>query len=549
LEPIPLVGPRRGPEKPSLQICAIVLGSRGVSASKTKFTDPPREDGKVGTVSNIAIQRYTHLARTMQKFIQSSIRPVILCGGSGARLWPLSRAMYPKQFIRFFDYQGSSFLASTLKRVAENVRFASPIIVSNNDHRFLVKEEAAQAGVSPHTIVLEPVSRNTAPAAAVAALLVARDDPDGTLVVMPSDHFIKDERAFVNAVQHAAKVAAGGKLVLFGIKPDGPHAGFGYIRRGAAIEGFADAFIVDAFLEKPSPERAAAYISEGGYYWNSGVFVFRARAFLDELARRHPATLHAARQALENAREDIGFLRLERVAFEQAANISIDYAIMEHTRDAAVVPVDMGWSDVGSWTSLWEIGDKDQAGNVVRGEAMLDDTTNCYVHSERPLVSTLGVKDLVIVATQDALLVADRARAQDVASIVAHLKATGRREHAHHVRCYRPWGYFETLSTGPRFQVKLLYVKPGERLSLQMHHHRSEHWVVVHGTAKVTIGDVEKLIRENESVYIFATQWHRLDNPGKTPLQIIEVQIGSYLGEDDIVRSQDVYNRNSEEAK
>ena len=479
----------------------------------------------------------------------SVIFPVILSGGSGTRLWPLSRTMYPKQFISFFNDQTSTFLAATLKRLPSEAGFARPIIVCNNDHRFLVQEEVERAGVSPSAIVLEPVARNTAPAAAVAALIVAREDPAGILVLMPSDHAIKDEPGFVSAVRRAAEVARTGKLVLFGITPDGPHTGYGYIRRGAPLTGFGEAYTVDTFTEKPDRPTAAAYIDAGTYSWNSGIFVFAARAFLDELARLEPAILDAARQALVDAREDLGFLRLGQEAFARSPAKSIDYAVMERTASAAVLPIDIGWSDVGSWSSLWELSTRDADGNAVRGDALLEGTTNTYIHSERALVATLGVKDLVIVDTPDALLVADRSRAQDVSGIVARLKQAGRKEQAQHLRSYRPWGFFETLSLGPRFQVKLLHVKPGAKLSMQMHHHRSEHWVVVHGTARVSIGGEEKLLRENEFVYIVATQWHRLENPGKTPLEIIEVQIGSYLGEDDIVRSDDVYNRAPDETK
>jgi mannose-1-phosphate guanylyltransferase/mannose-6-phosphate isomerase len=479
----------------------------------------------------------------------SAIVPVILSGGSGTRLWPLSRAMYPKQFIRFFDDQASSLLATTLKRLGSEAGFAEPIIVCNNDHRFLVKEEAERAGVSPRAIVLEPAARNTAPAAAIAALMVAREDPAGILALMPSDHAIKDGPGFVSAVLRAAEVARTGRLVLFGITPSAPHTGYGYIRRGAPLAGFAEAYAVDAFTEKPDVHTATAYLGAGTYSWNSGIFVFGARAFLEELARLEPAILDAAKEALADARDDLGFLRLGAEAFARAPAKSIDYAVMEHTGSAAVLPVDIGWSDVGSWSSLWELGTRDADGNVVRGDALLETTTNSYVHSERALVATLGVKDLIIVDTPDALLVADRSKAQDVTTIVARLKQAGRREQAQHLRSYRPWGYFETLSLAPRFQVKLLHVKPGAKLSMQMHHHRSEHWVVVHGTARVSIGGEEKLVRENESVYIVATQWHRLENPGKTPLELIEVQIGSYLGEDDIVRSDDIYHRAPDETK
>ena len=478
-----------------------------------------------------------------------AIYPVILSGGSGTRLWPLSRVMYPKQFIRFFNDQGSSFLAATLRRLEGKEGFAAPIIVGNNDHRFLVEEEAGRAGVTPRAIVLEPVARNTAPAVAVAALLVERDDPAGILVVMPSDHVIEDEPGFIAAVRQAAKVAETGKLVLFGITPTAPHTGYGYIRRGAPLPGFPAAHAVDAFMEKPDRAAAAAYFSDATYSWNSGIFVFRARAYLDELARLEPSLLDAARQALANAREDLAFQRLDLQAFARAPNISIDYAVMERTDRAAVLPIDVGWSDVGSWSALWELSAHDAAGNAVRGEAMLEDTANCYIHSEKALVSTIGVENLVIVDTPDALLVADRSRTQDVSAIVARLRQENRREHEQHLRSYRPWGYFDTLNVGPRFQVKLLHVKPGAKLSLQMHRHRSEHWVVVHGTAKVSIGGEDKLVRENESVYITATQWHRLENPGKTPLELIEVQIGSYLGEDDIIRADDVYHRGPEETR
>jgi mannose-1-phosphate guanylyltransferase / mannose-6-phosphate isomerase len=477
------------------------------------------------------------------------IFPIILSGGSGTRLWPLSRAMYPKQFTCFSDTQSLSFLAATLQRLAEQPGVAPPVIVCNNDHRFLVADEAERAGVAPRAIVLEPVARNTGPAVAVAALLLARDNPAAVLAVMPSDHMIRDAAAFAGAVRRAAEVAATGKIVLFGITPDRPHIGYGYIRRGSPLAGFAGAYTVAAFTEKPDLAKAEGYLAAGDYFWNSGIFVFGARAFLDELARLDPAILTACTAALGAAKEDLGFLRLDREAFARAPSISIDYAVMERTAAAAVLPIDIGWSDVGSWSALWELAARDRQGNAVHGDAMLQDTTGSYVHAGKGLVATLGVKDLVIVNTPDALLVADRAKAEDVGSIVARLKQAKRSEHAQHTRSYRPWGFFETLSSGPRFQVKLLHVRPGAKLSLQMHHHRSEHWVVVQGTAKVLIGEEQRLVRENESVYIVATQWHRLENPGKTALELIEVQIGGYLGEDDIVRCEDVYNRTAEETR
>jgi len=479
----------------------------------------------------------------------AAIHPVILSGGSGTRLWPLSRAMYPKQFIRFSEAQPETFLAAALKRLGARDGFPPPIVVSNNDHRFLVRDEAERAGIHPSAIVLEPVARNTAPAVAIAALLVERNDPAGILAVMPSDHVIKDEQGFVAAVRKAAEVATTGKLALFGIAPSAPHPGYGYIRRGAPLTGFNGAFAVGAFTEKPDQKTAEDYLASGNYYWNSGIFVLGARSFLSELARLEPSILAAAKRALAGASNDLDFLRLDAQGFASSPNISIDYAVMERTSLAAVVPIDVGWSDVGSWSSLWELSPHDHEGNAVHGDALLEATRNCYVYSERSLVATVGVCDLVIVDTPDALLVADRSRAQDVAKVVARLKAAGRKEHESQVRNYRPWGYFETLNVEPRFQVKLLHVKPGGRLSMQMHHHRSEHWVVVHGTAKVTVGSEERLVHENQSVYIVATQWHRLENPGKTPLELIEVQLGSYLGEDDIVRSDDLYKRAPEETR
>ena len=458
--------------------------------------------------------------------------------------------MYPKQFIRFSHAQATSFLAATLQRLAQPGGFAPPVVVCNNDHRFLIKEELDRSAIKPRAIILEPVARNTAPAIAVAALAALRERSDAILVVMPSDHVVKDEARFLEAVRRAAKVAATGKLVLFGIKPDEPHTGYGYIRQGAALEGFnGGAFKVDAFFEKPSVATAESYVAKGGYYWNSGIFVLDARTLVDELARLEPSIVEAARGALADAEMDLGFLRLGRRAFATAPNISLDYAVMEKTREAAMLPIDVGWNDVGSWSSLWDIAPRDKNGNYVHGESVIEDSSNCYVHSEKALVATIGVRDLVIVDTPDALLVADKGRAQDVSKVVAQLKRSNRKEQEQHLRNLRPWGFFETLNIGPRFQVKLLHVNPGGKLSMQMHHHRSEHWIVVQGTAKVVIGDIEKLVRENESVYIFSTQWHRLENPGKVPLELIEVQIGSYLGEDDIVRSDDIYNRAPEETK
>ncbi len=480
----------------------------------------------------------------------TAIYPVILSGGSGTRLWPLSRAMYPKQFIRFFNSQNASFLGSTLLRLTQTDGFEAPTLLCNNDHRFLVKEELERAKVNARAIILEPVARNTAAAIAVAALSIMRENPTAVIVVMPSDHAIKDDKRFAEAVRRAAKVAATGRLVLFGIQPHEPQTGYGYIQQGEALEGFnGGAYKVAAFSEKPNAKTAESYLKAGNYFWNSGIFVMHARTFIDELGRLEPKILEAARGGLSAAVDDLGCVRLDRVAFAQSPNVSVDYAVMEKTASAAMLPIDVGWSDVGSWSSLWDIAPHDQDENYVHGEAVLEDTKGCYVHSERGLISTIGIENLIIVDTPDALLVADKSRSQEVSKIVARLKQSNRKEQEQHLRNYRPWGYFETLSIGQRFQVKLLHVKPGGKLSMQMHHHRSEHWVVVQGTAKIAVGDMEKLVRENESIYIFATQWHRLENPGKVPLEIIEVQIGTYLGEDDIVRTDDVYHRSAEETK
>jgi mannose-1-phosphate guanylyltransferase/mannose-6-phosphate isomerase len=480
----------------------------------------------------------------------STIFPVILSGGSGTRLWPLSRSMYPKQFIRFFNGQGTTFLGAALARLKQDAGFGAPILLCNNDHRFLIKQEVDRLGVTPRAIILEPIARNTAAAIAVAAFAAVRENPSAILAVMPSDHVVKDEGRFVECVKRAARVASTGKLVLFGIKPTEPHTGYGYIRQGSAIEGFnGGAFKVDAFFEKPDLATAKSYLAQGNYLWNSGIFVLNARTFLDELAALEPRILEAAKNALSKAEEDLGFLRLDKAAFSAAPSISVDYAVMEKTAEAAMLPIDVGWNDVGSWTSLWDIAPKDAQGNYVHGDHVLEDTTGSYIHTERGMVATIGIKDLVIVDTPDALLVADKNRSQDVSKIVARLKQSNRKEQEQHLRNYRPWGFFETLNIGTRFQVKLLHVNPGGKLSMQMHHHRSEHWIVVQGTAKVMIGDIEKLVRENESVYIFSTQWHRLENPGKVPLELIEVQIGTYLGEDDIVRADDIYRRAPEETR
>jgi mannose-1-phosphate guanylyltransferase / mannose-6-phosphate isomerase len=482
----------------------------------------------------------------------TTIYPVILSGGSGTRLWPLSRAMYPKQFIRFFNDQPYSFLGATVKRLAPSLGFAQPTLLCNNDHRFLVADDLAHAGVEARAIILEPVARNTAAAIAVAALSVKAADPNAVMVVMPSDHAITDGAKFAESVSRAAVVAATGKLVLFGITPATPETGYGYIRKGVALGGAeAGAYMVAAFVEKPNVATAEQYLASGEYFWNSGIFVLHVQTFLDELKRLNPAVLAAAEQSLAKATSDLGFFRLDGTEFAKSPSISVDYAVMEKTTAAAMLPISVGWSDVGSWSSMWDVAARDADENFVRvpEKAVLEDTHHCYIHSDGRLISTIGVDNLVIIDTPDALLIADKSRTQEVGAIVNRLKSSGGTEHIQHVRNTRPWGFFQTLSLGTRFQVKLLHVKPGGKLSVQMHHHRSEHWVVVNGTAKVQLGETEKFVFENESIYIRSTEWHRLENPGKVPLEIIEVQTGTYFGEDDIVRRDDVYHRAADETK
>jgi mannose-1-phosphate guanylyltransferase/mannose-6-phosphate isomerase len=476
------------------------------------------------------------------------IVPVILAGGSGTRLWPLSREMFPKQFVHFFGAENPSFFESTLERLRSGV-FSPPIIVCNNNHRFLVRQEMERAGISPGAIILESTAHNTAAAIAVATLYVEQREPEAILAVMPSDHMLKDSARFIEVLKRAAAVAARGKLVLLGVRPTEAHTGYGYIRQGEPLDGCnGSAFALEAFVEKPDRRTAEAYIA-AGYHWNSGIFVMSAQAFLGELARLEPSIVEAARKALAEAEEDLGFLRLDDTALAGVPELPIDRAVMEQTSAGAMLTLDCGWSDIGSWSSLWEASPRDERGNAVCGDALLEDTTGCYVSSENALVTTLGIHDLIIVQTSDALLVANKSRAQEISTIVTRLRQSNRKEYEQHLCNLRPWGYFETLSADQRFQVKLLNVRSGAKLSMQMHHHRSEHWTVVSGTAKVTIDSVEQLLTENESIYIPATHWHRLENPGKLPLEVIEVQIGSYLGEDDIIRSDDDYHRRPHETR
>lgn len=471
---------------------------------------------------------------------QSLIHPVVLSGGVGTRLWPLSREAFPKQFLSLAEDE--SLLQATVARTRA-ARFAAPLLVCSDVHRFLVAEQMRAAGIVPLDIILEPFARNTAAAVALAALRLAAVDPAGVMLVMPSDHVIADPRAFSAALDTALPAARDGALVTFGVTPTRAETGYGYIERGRGHPAAPGAFAVARFTEKPDRAQAADFVATGRYFWNSGIFLFTVQAYLAELERLAPDVLVACRNAVHGARRDLDFTRINAEAFEGCPEISIDYAVMEPTDRAAMVPVDMGWSDVGAWNALWDLARKDGRGNAVQGDVILNDVTRAYVRADHGLVAVIGLSDVVVVATDDAVLVADRDRVQDVKQVVARLQADGRQEHMTQSTVYRPWGSYRQVDHGDRFQVKQLMVKPGAKLSLQMHHHRAEHWIVVQGTAKVTCDDKIFLLEENQSTYIPLGARHRLENPGKVPLRMIEVQSGRYLGEDDIVRFEDTYGR------
>lgn len=464
------------------------------------------------------------------------ITPVILSGGSGTRLWPLSREAHPKQFLPILGEL--SLLQATALRL-NGLDAGAPIVVANESHRFLVAEQLQQVGVKAGALLLEPVGRNTAPAIAVAAIQALQTDADAVLLVMPSDHAIADVPGFQAAVLKALPSAQQGKLVTFGIIPEAPETGFGYIQAepGEGVRG------ISRFVEKPDAVTATGYVASGDYFWNSGMFLFKASRYLEELTFTHPDMPALAEAALHKARRDADFTRLDSEAFSAMASDSIDYAVMEKTRAGAVLPLAVGWSDVGSWQALWQVSEQDGNGNAHQGDVLAVDCQDTLAIGEKRLIALLGLEQVVVVDTDDAVLVAHKDRVQDVKAIVSQLKAANRPQATWHRKVYRPWGNYDSIDAGPRFQVKRIVVKPGAALSLQMHHHRAEHWIVVSGTAKVTCDDKVFMLSENQSTYIPLGSKHRLENPGSIALELIEVQSGSYLGEDDIVRFEDVYGR------
>ncbi|HFU1869432.1 TPA: mannose-1-phosphate guanylyltransferase/mannose-6-phosphate isomerase [Escherichia coli] len=466
------------------------------------------------------------------------IIPIIMAGGSGTRLWPLSRSLYPKQFLSLINE--NSLLQETLKRL-DGLNCLPPVIVSNNEHRFIVAEQLRQFGVDDFQIILEPVGRNTAPAVALAALKSLELHGDHHMLVLAADHAIQDIEAFHAAVLAAEQESVDNKLVTFGIVPTKPETGYGYIKKGEQVKN--SVFKVNSFVEKPDLETAKNYLEQKCYLWNSGMFMFKASVYLDELKKFRPDILAACKESLSSASTDLDFIRLNSDVFAECPDESIDYAVMEKTQDCVVIPLDADWSDIGSWTSLWEISEKDEHENVSYGDVINYNSRNNYIYCEGSLISTVGVNNLIIVQTKDALLVAQQDNVQDIKKIVEILKKQKRSEHISHREVYRPWGRYDSVERGDRYQVKRITVKPGECLSTQMHHHRAEHWVVVAGTAKVTCGERTFFVTENESTFIPIGTVHTLENPGKIPLEVIEIQSGVYLGDDDIVRLSDKYGR------
>jgi mannose-1-phosphate guanylyltransferase/mannose-6-phosphate isomerase len=475
-----------------------------------------------------------------------NLHPVILSGGAGTRLWPVSRVSCPKQFLPLL--KGTTPFQAALARVQRIAGARPPLIVANEEHRFLVLDQLKAAGAAPASLYLEPFGRNTAPAAAIAAFSLLREDPEALMLVLPADHDIPDDETFCQAVALGAPAAQAGRLVVFGIEAQAPETGYGYIERGEPLAAVAGCYLVSSFVEKPELEIARRLIASGRHYWNSGIFLFGAARFIEELTRLQPGLAGACRAAAESVTEDHGCRRIAAASLTRCSSISIDYAVFEHTDAAAVVPAAFRWSDIGSWNALWSSTDKDAQGNVAHGDVHAHDVAGSYLYSSGRMVVAIGVEDLVIVETPDALLVANRAETQQVREAVEQLRLQGRPECRVHRVVHRPWGCYEDVDAGHRFRVKRLTVHPGAQLSLQLHHHRAEHWVVVSGTARITRGDETTLLTENQSAYIPVGVTHRLANPGRIPLQIVEVQTGAYLDEDDIVRLEDAYHRTCEGA-
>ena len=469
------------------------------------------------------------------------IIPVILAGGSGSRLWPLSRQHYPKQLLKLFG--DKTMLQQTILRLKGLPELGAPIVVCNVEHRFMVAEQLSEIGLSESAIILEPLARNTAPALALAALHARESDAASTLLVLSADHMIGNVEEFQRVVQVAAEAAAKNHLVTFGVHPTHPETGYGYIKTRQLDGGVADAFAVEQFVEKPNLETAQSYLAAGCYYWNSGMFVFKTDVFLQELQAHSPSVIAAAHQARSLAVRDLDFIRVDKESFAVAPNISIDYALMEKSSNVVCVPLNAGWSDVGDWKSFWDASQKDSAGNSFIGDSIDVGSTNTLVFSHDKLVATLGVDNLMIINTPDAVLVADKSQAQEVKAIILQIEKQKRNEHLQHREVYRPWGCYDAIDDGDRYQVNRIRVKPGASLSLQVHHHRAEHWIVVKGTALVQKNDEVMLLSENESTYIPIGTKHRLSNPGKIPLEIVEVQSGPYLEEDDVIRYEDSYGR------
>ncbi|QDZ90404.1 mannose-1-phosphate guanylyltransferase/mannose-6-phosphate isomerase [Shewanella decolorationis] len=465
------------------------------------------------------------------------ILPVIMAGGTGSRLWPLSRDLMPKQFLKL-DGENTMLQATVLR--LQGLNALPPLVICNEEHRFIAAEQMRQISQLDHNIILEPVGRNTAPAIALAAMTAVKKGQDPLLLVLAADHIISDSNEFRQVVAQASEFAAADNLVTFGIVATGPETGYGYIKRGVEKSG---AYSVQQFVEKPDLETAKSYVSSGEYYWNSGMFMFKASVYLAELKQHHPDIYSACEQAMAEVDPDLDFIRVNKEAFLASPDDSIDYAVMEKTTKAVVVPLNAGWSDVGSWSSLWDVTAKDENNNVHKGDVLSVASKHNYVFAETGLVATVGLENIIVVQTKDAVLVAAKDKVQDVKSIVQQLKGAGRTEHRIHREVYRPWGKYDSIDNGARYQVKRITVKPGEKLSIQMHHHRAEHWIVVSGTANVTVDGKDTLMSENQSIYIPLGAIHALENPGKIPLELIEVQSGSYLGEDDIVRFSDRYGR------